>query len=181
MWLWIEQEQSGGAGADWAAPCGQESQEDETTDRVGRWAGHVPSSGSRWSPGADTALEGRAGLWGWSQAEARLGNLPTGQGGLAQAWLSTAQVSTKAQHSAKLPGCWQARGKPHFSQPFSHTAHLTAPWERSCTRSWPCARWAHPGLPWAGMGEPAWGRGSQQVLVQPSWLQGGWEAGKADV
>lgn len=42
------------------------------------------------------------------------------------------------------------RGKPHFSGPFSHTAHFTPLCEgklHSCTRSWPCAQVAGSGAP----------------------------------
>lgn len=114
---------------------GRGARRHETTDRVGRWAGPLPSRRPRWSARADTALAGRAGPWGWRHPEARLGCLPTGaggRGGLAQARLTTAQASTKAQHSARAPRLLAGQGgsptshSPFPTQLISHHSGSTA-------------------------------------------------------
>lgn len=94
-----------------------------------------PPEGPSWPPRADTTLEGRAGPWGWRQAEARLGYLPAGGGGggsLVQAWLTTAQVSTEALHLAQAPRLLAGQGgsptshSPFPTQLISHRSGSTA-------------------------------------------------------
>lgn len=140
MWLWVEQQQSR-QGSEEAWDHGQDGEVGSTcTLQV--------------VPRADTALEGRAGPWGWRQA-----GLGTGGGSLAQAWLTTAQVSTEPSIQPELPGCWQAKGEaPLLTALFPHSSF------HSCTRGWPCARWADPGLPWVG-----WGSEPEAEAASRSW------------
>lgn len=161
MWLWIGQQQSG-----LLLHVGRGARRHETTDRVGRWAGPVPSR-TGWGGGQDLyppvgpggqTQPWRAGPWGWRQAEARLGYLLSGgggQSGLAQAQLTTAQVCTEAQHSTQAPRLLAGQGgsptshRPFPTQLISHRSGSTAapgagPAPGEQTRGSPGVGWSEP-------------------------------------
>lgn len=149
----------------------------------GGGAGSVPSRGSklatkgRYSPGGQSRAMGMETGRGQAGVFAQVEEV--GVAWHRHCWPQL-RSALKPCIRPKLPGCWQAKGEaPLLTALFPHSSFHTALGAQLHPELAPRLV-SRPGLPWGGM-EWAWGRGSQQVLVQPSWLQGGWEAGKADV